>query len=150
MSGLVRQRWGACRYDGKSFNWLYEDHLTNPPEGGSFGIRSIIEDHEEKFWLCNTWYRYTIEPNDAAEEEGLLNYKRETGIDGLKAPDGDDVYYMSAVNDDKGDLWMATYGAGVWRYDPSAELKTGSKNITHYPVENGDKTVTLFSIHKIT
>lgn len=40
---------GACRYDGKTFRWLYEDHLTNTPGGGSFGIRSFFEDREGKF-----------------------------------------------------------------------------------------------------
>jgi len=39
----------VCRYDGKSILWLYEDHLTNLPNGGSFGIRAILEDKNENF-----------------------------------------------------------------------------------------------------
>ena len=35
---------GLCRFDGQSFRWLYETHLTYPEGGGSFGIRSILED----------------------------------------------------------------------------------------------------------
>jgi len=51
---------GVCRYNGNSIQWLYEDHLTNAPNGGSFGIRSILEDKNGKFWFCNTRYRYNI------------------------------------------------------------------------------------------
>lgn len=135
---------GACRYDGKSFDWLYEDHLTNPPGGGSFGIRSIIEDKEGKFWFCNTKYRYNIDPNDpAAKGNGLIKYKKEKGIDhvNIKTQYGEDVFYfMSIVEDNKRDLWMATYGGGVWRYD--------GKSMTHYPVKDGSKDITLFSIYK--
>ena len=27
---------GLCRYDGYTLSWMYEDHLTNVPNGGSF------------------------------------------------------------------------------------------------------------------
>ena len=47
---------------------------------------------------------------------------------------------MSSTVDRTGALWMATYGTGVWRYD--------GKSITHYPVKDGDKAITLFSIHQ--
>ncbi len=47
---------------------------------------------------------------------------------------------MSSTRDDAGALWMATYREGVWRFD--------GKNITHYPVKDADKAITLFSIHK--
>ena len=39
-----------------------------------------------------------------------------------------------------GVLWMATYGYGVWRYD--------GEKVTRYPVKDGDKEITLFSIYK--
>lgn len=130
---------GICRYDGRSFSWMYEEHLTNIPGGGDFGIRSIIEDKEGKFWFCNTRYRYNINP--AESEKGFINYKREQGIDNLKAPNGDDmIYYMSITEDNKRNLWMATYNLGVWQYD--------GKNVTRYPVKDGSKDITVFSIYK--
>ena len=49
---------------------------------------------------------------------------------------------MSSTVDSTGALWMATYGEGVWRYD--------GKSMTHYPVKDGDKAITLFTIHKDT
>ncbi len=49
-------------------------------------------------------------------------------------------YFMSITEDDKRNLWMATYGGGVWRFD--------GKVLTHFPVKDGDRDVTLFSITK--
>ena len=133
---------GVCRYDGKSHNWLYEDHLTNVPNGGSFGIRSIIEDTKGKYWFCNTRYRYTISV-DSTKENGsvFVKYDKEKGIDNLKATDGGDIiYFLSAVEDNEGDLWLATYNQGIYRYD--------GKSTTHYPVKDGSKDITVFSIYK--
>lgn len=150
---------GICRYDArppacavsdgndgvgqaKSLSWMYEEHLTLVEGGGAFGIRSIIEDREGKFWFCNTRYRYDVYPNDSIRNGNhLINYKREKVIDPLKALNGKDmIYYGSIVEDDKGNLWMTTYDKGVWRYD--------GENMNHYPVKDGGKDITLFSIYK--
>lgn len=132
---------GAVRFDGESFRWLYEDHLTNVANGGSFGIRSVLEDGKGSFWICNTKYRFGIDAKDAPEpEKDTLKYKREKGIE-LKALEGGDrVYFMSVVEDAKGVLWMATHGEGVWRYD--------GETATRYPVKYGAKEVTLFAVYK--
>lgn len=138
---------GVCRYDGKSLSWLYEDHLTDVAGGGSFGIRSIMEDKEGKYWFCNTQFRYTIPPNENPDayhtQEGvnLMDYQKEKGIDGIKSSlTGDMFYFMSALEDDHGTMWMATYGEGVWNYN--------GKTITHYPLMDGSKVISLFSIYK--
>ncbi len=133
---------GVCRYDGNSLSWLFEDHLTNTPEGGSFGIRSILEDEKGKFWFCNTRYRFNISP-DSIKENGsvLVKYERENGIDDIKSADGKDyIYFMSAIKDKEGDIWMATYNRGVWRYD-------GNES-THYPIKDNGQDISLFSIYK--
>jgi len=139
---LGTSNFGICRFDGKSLSWMYEEHLSLIEGGGSFGIRSIIEDKDGKFWFCNTSYRYNILPPSLTEKDKILiNYKREKGIDNLKAPEGKDmIYFMSVIEDNKGDLWMVTYEQGVWRYD--------GKSITHYSVKDGSKDITLFSIYK--
>lgn len=133
---------GAFRFDGQSFRWLYEDHLTNIEGGGSFGIRSILEDRAGAFWICNTRHRYRIDAKDApAPEKGALRYRREKGIERLMAPDGKDhVYFMSIVEDEKGALWLASLRSGVWRYDGA--------EVTRYPVKDGAKDISLFSIYK--
>jgi ligand-binding sensor domain-containing protein len=133
---------GAVRFDGKSFDWLYEDHLTNPPGGGSFGIRSIIEDKEGKFWFCNTQFRYDVDPNNSIGiEKGVISYKREKGIGDLRARIGEDVFYFpSIVEDSTGDLWMATYRGGARRFD--------GKSIAQYLVKDGSQDAWMVSIYK--
>jgi ligand-binding sensor domain-containing protein len=133
---------GICRYDGRSLSWMYEKHLTLIEGGGDFGIRSIIEDKEGKFWFTNTSFRYNILPTSLIEQDKILiDYKREKGIENVKSPGGKEmIYFMSAIEDDKGDLWMVTYEQGVWRYD--------GKTITHYSVKDGSNDITLFCIYK--
>lgn len=133
---------GACRFDGRSFNWLFEKHLTETDAGGSFGIRSIFEDKDGAFWICNTRYRYIVDPKGAPQAgNGLITYRREDGISKLKAPDGGDcIYFMSIVEDTRGVLWMASGHTGVWRFD--------GDRATRYPVKDGVKEITLFSISK--
>jgi len=126
---------GICRYDGKSFMWISEDDLEFDVNTG-FGIRSIIEERDETFWFSNTLHRYHFYGQSSAN-----NYIKEKGIGSLDGKkDGDLVAIMSMVKGNTGEIWMVTYNAGVWCYD--------GKNITHYPVEDGDKTITLFSIYK--
>jgi len=138
---------GVCRYDGKSVSWMYERELTETPEGGSFGIRSVIEDKEGKFWFCNTHYRYTIYPIDTAgryrdeSKKGLINYKKEKGIDLSVTQNGDDfIYYQFIIEDNQRDLWMSTYREGVWKYD--------GVDMTHYPVRDGKEDIKIVSIYK--
>lgn len=133
---------GVCRYDGKSISWLYERQLTETSDGGSFGIRSIIEDKDGYFWFCNTRYRYDILPgNSGRNGTDYMNYKKEDGI-GYSNGNGekDFPYFMSITEDNNGDLWMATYDDGVWR--------NNGKELIHYPIKDGDTDVLLFSIYK--
>jgi len=133
---------GVCRYDGKSFSWLYEDHLTNVPNGGSFGIRSVIEDTKGFFWICNTNYRYNISSDSIKENDRVfINYEKQKGIEGIKSTNGNEgVYFMSAVNDNEGNLWLATYDQGVWCYN--------GKTAKQYIVKDGAKNATLYSVYK--
>lgn len=133
---------GVGRYDGVSHSWLYEDHLTNTPQGGSFGIRSILEDSDGKFWFSNSRYRYTITSGITTDNDKVLvNYEKETGIDNIKTVGGfDHIYFSSVVEDDQGNMWMVTYDQGVWKYD--------GNNVIQYPVKDGERNVTLFSIYK--
>jgi ligand-binding sensor domain-containing protein len=133
---------GICRFDGKTLSWMYEKHLTEAPNGGSFGIRSIIEDKEGKFWFCNTRYRYSIDPDDSISlGSHLISYRKEKGIDLLENRIGNDpVYYQYIVEDHKRDLWMSTYTAGVWKYD--------GKTTSHYPLSDDDGGIKIISIYK--
>lgn len=121
---------GVCHYDGSSFTWIPESELRN----GSYGTRSIVEDKDGKFWFCKM-QPYAVDRSDPAGPKFRKEERtREPG-------DGSDVpWIMSALVDDAGVLWMATYGNGVWRHD--------GKNFDHYPVQVGGQDITLFSISK--
>lgn len=129
---------GVYKYDGNDISWMYEKHLTETPEGGSFGIRSIIEDNDGYIWICNPKYKYKIF-SDKTKTNALkpINYQREFGIEsnGLKS-----LYFMSMTIDNNGDLWMVTYDNGVWR--------NNGNELIHYPIKDGDTEVLLFSIYK--
>lgn len=126
---------GLCRYDGKSFGWMYERDLTETPGGGSFGIRSILEDGVGKFWINNTGQRYAISPGP-----GDVRYKKEAGVALQKAPGGEDPAWYNGISKDKNqNLWMSTFGGGVWRYD--------GEGLTNYPVKDGGKDALGVSIY---
>lgn len=138
---------GVCRYDGESFGWITESDVNELHNGPANGVRSIIEDKDGYFWFSNSLYRYKIDQNSASGSEKdeygnvPISYVREKSVGSLDGVEGGDAdEYMSAVKDDKGDLWIAMYGAGVWRYD--------GKKVTHYPVMNGDEVITVYSIFR--
>lgn len=122
---------GVCRYDGGTFTWISEKELEFDIET-AFGVRSIIEDNDNKFWFSNTLHRFTILENGS--------YIKEKGIDSVENRNNLDIVpiiSMAKVNDD---LWMATYNKGV--------LKYSDNQITHFPVKNNGKDITLFTIYK--
>lgn len=131
---------GACRFDGESIKWMYEKDLTIVPHGGSFGIRSIFEDREGQFWICNTWNRYIFDDAETANSD-RLKYEKVPGIGNAVIFDGDEyIYYSHIVEDDNGHIWLTTWSQGVYKYDGT--------NITHYTVKDGSKDVNLISMYK--
>lgn len=133
---------GVCRFDGRSFDWMFEPHLTEVPGAGWFGFRSIIEDRHGDFWVCNTQFRYKMEPHAAADpRDSRLKYTREKGMDLTGSATTDKfLYFQSITEDNQRDLWMTPYGGGVWRYD--------GKKVTHYPMKVGDEEILMISIYK--
>jgi len=131
---------GACRYDGESVKWMYERDLTIVPAGGSFGIRSIYEDRDGRFWICNTKQRFEFDL-EKTKASDRLEYEKVAGIGDSKLFGGDEfIYYSHIVEDDDGNIWLTTWSQGVYKYD-------GSK-ITHYKVTAGGKDVNLVSMYK--
>jgi len=119
---------------------MYERDLTETPNGGSFGIRSIFEDKEGSFWFCNTLHRYLIN-RDNADENGKIKYKKIEGIGNAKIFGGDEYIYFSYIlEDNNGDIWMTTWDKGVFKYD--------GKSITQYSVKDGSKNINLISMYK--
>jgi ligand-binding sensor domain-containing protein len=129
---------GVCRYDGKSFEWITEEDVTEFRNEGANGVRSIVEDKNGDFWF-NTEYRYGVYDSTTLKSNNF--YTRHKSIGGLdEKMDSNLDEYLSSVIDNNDDIWFVTYLDGVWKYD-------GIK-ITQYPVQNNSKNISLFSIYK--
>jgi ligand-binding sensor domain-containing protein len=114
--------------------------MTEIDEGPAPGVRSMFVDREGNFWFSsNISYKYKVSQNNASVEPDGLEYKQLKGIDTSgkqKLPN----YFMAIVEDDQGDIWMATYDEGVWKYD--------GKKVTHYPITDKNTDVLIFTIYK--
>ncbi len=129
---------GVCRYDGKLFEWITEEDVTEFRNEGANGVRSITEDKNGDFWF-NTEYCYSVYDNATLNSNKLYTRQKSIGgLDGKKDSNLDE--YLSSTIDDNGNLWFVTYLDGVWKYD-------GTK-ITHYPIQEKSKQIALFSIYK--
>jgi len=129
---------GVCRYNGKSFDWITEEDVTEFRNEGANGVRSITEDKNGDFWF-NTEYRYSV--YDSTTIKNNTFYTRHEsigGLDGEKESNLDE--YLSTVRDNANNLWFVTYRDGDWKYDGTT--------ITHYTIQDNLKDVTLFSIYK--
>lgn len=129
---------GVCRYNGKIFEWITEEDVTEFRNEGANGVRSIAEDKNGDFWF-NTEFRYSI--YDSATLKSKKFYSRIQsigGLDGKKESNLDE--YLSTVIDRDNHLWFVTYLDGVWKYD--------GKKITHYTVWDNSKKISLFSIYR--
>jgi ligand-binding sensor domain-containing protein len=129
---------GVCRYDGKSFDWITEEDVTEFRNEGANGVRSVVEDQNGDFWF-NTEYRYEVY-GTVSSDSGRFYTRHESigGLDGKVDSNLDE--YLSSTIDDSGNLWFVTYLDGVWKYD-------GTK-ITHYPIKAESNPIALFSIYK--
>jgi len=129
---------GVCRYNGKSFEWITENDVTEFRDEGANGVRSITEDANGDFWF-NTEYRYSV--YDGLTSNRPTFYNREESIGSLDGKNTSGLNeYLSIAKDNNNNLWFATYRSGVWKYD--------GKIVTHYPVQKDSKDITIFSIYK--
>ena len=129
---------GVCRYDGKSFDWITEDDVTEFRNEGANGVRSIVEDENGDFWF-NTEYRYSVYDSTTLNSNRFYTrHESIGGLDGKKNSNLDE--YLSTVKDSDDNLWFVTYRDGVWKYDGT--------NVTHYVVQDNANNITLFSIYK--
>lgn len=132
---------GACRYDGQSIKWMYEEDLTIvSSNGGTFGIRSIFEDRNGDFWLCNTWHKYKFD-FEKTIKSARLQYHKTRGIGDAQIFGGEEyIYYSHILEDHDGTIWLTTWDKGVYKYD--------GKTITNYTVKDDNKDVQLVSMYK--
>ena len=129
---------GIYLFDGKEICWMYENHLTEAPQGGDFGIRSIVEDQDGNYWICNANYKYTLLPNNK-EGDGLkeIKYTRQVGIENIVK---ENLYFYSMETNSNGDLLMFANEAGQW-------LNNG-KELTQFFIKDGEQNISPTSMYK--
>ena len=119
---------------------MYERDLTIVPEGGTFGIRSIFEDKNGFYWICNTSQKFVFDFEKTLKSDRLQYYK----VPGIgKAEDfgGDaSIYFSYILEDQEGSIWFTTWDKGVYKYD--------GKNFTNYIIKENNKMVNLISMYK--
>jgi len=126
---------GAFRFDGKSFLWIGEKELSRLPDGREPGVRSILEDNDGNIWLSNFKSKYNIPSNSTGEYEKIkaVDLSEEIIRENL-------LYFNSGITDREGNLWMTTYGGGVWKYD--------GESLSYKEIHNGIEDVLLISIYE--
>lgn len=131
---------GACRFDGKSLQWISEEPLLEIDYGPAPGVRSIVEDADGHYWFSNDLqHRYRVKNENEHIHEGDSWYEILPGID-ISEQKGMRPYCMSMVEDKDRNMWIVTYVDGVYKYD--------GKSIIHYPMKIGDRQIQLFSAYK--
>lgn len=126
---------GAFRYDGKSFIWFGEKELSTLPDGRVPGVRSIIQDKDDYFWLSNFYSKYKINPNlpNGYEKLKAVELPKDMAKDKI-------LYFNAGLSDDEGNLWMTTYSGGVWKYD--------GKTLSNTTLNNGNEELLLICIYQ--
>lgn len=125
---------GAFRYDGKSFLWIAEKELSRLSDGREPGVRSMLQDRDGNMWLSNFISKYKISLDSNS-------YEKLEGIDpSNKLLEERLPYFNSGLSDQNGDLWMTTYGGGVWKYDGAI--------LENFPIKEGNWTALLISIYQ--
>lgn len=127
---------GAFRYNGKNFDWITEEDVTEMHNGPSNGVRSIIEDKDGYFWF-NSAFKYAIDDFSLTDKSFYKRLNGPGNIDGN--PDDNFNEYLSITKTKNGDLWIASYMDGVYKFD--------GKKFTHFPVTNEGKTISTFYIY---
>ncbi|MES2702010.1 MAG: two-component regulator propeller domain-containing protein [Bacteroidota bacterium] len=135
---------GLCRYTPAlqpgqpgAFEWMSEEEIGI--DAIAIHVRSTVEDKHGKFWFGNIMHRFDVYRKDIQQRgKAPLTYRKESGI--VASKEHDAAYFMSATEDNEGNVWTVTYNKGAWRYDGT--------HLTQYKVQDGDKDVTLFSNYK--
>lgn len=129
---------GIYKFDGEIISYIYEKKLTETPNGGAFGIRSIAEDYSGYFWINNSDYKYEVLQDSIPGKDLVqMRYNR---LPGIKTTENQTQYYLSIAADDNGNLWMLTYDNGVWKND--------GNELNHYPVKDANKDLKLSALYK--
>lgn len=126
---------GAFRYDGTSFLWVGEKELSRLEDGREPGVRSMIQDKDGHMWLSNFISKYEL------KEDTSPSYKKLPAVDPSNELLKNKIaYFNSGLTGKDGNLWMTTFGGGLWKYD--------GKTLYNFPLKEGTVDAELISIYE--
>ncbi len=85
--------------------------------------RNMLQDKKGNYWFA-TW-------------EGIIRYDGKVFTNFTLKEDLIKFHVFSVLEDKKGNLWFGTIRGGVYRYDPTAKLRTGSESFTLFTTVEG-------------
>lgn len=126
---------GVGKYDGKTLTWYREKGLAGP------AVLGLFEDSKGRIWFGNNGAGLFL-----YEGKTLTNFTQEKGLNNAdftasgKPGIGTLARVYSINEDNKGNIWVGTVDAGVWKYD-------GSK-LTNYTTKDGLASNAINTIYK--
>lgn len=115
---------GAIKYDGKTFrNYTEKNGLSNT----KVGRKSILIDKSGNIWVGTQGGVFRYLPS--ADSTGGICFS----LFQLLPP----IHVKDIMEDNTGNIWFASQNNGVFRYDPSASLRTDEKAIKNITEKEG-------------
>lgn len=133
---LGTQSMGVCCYqaDG-TFKWLTEKGLKGP------AVRAMFQDSKGNYWFGNNggglFFYDGQQLLNMTETHGLAN---PNFIKDGKPKTGTLARVWAINEDSQGQIWVATYDSGLWKYD--------AQTFTNYTLKDGLPSLTLTAILK--
>ncbi|MBL4755973.1 MAG: hypothetical protein JKY52_20570 [Flavobacteriales bacterium] len=119
---------GVYLYNGESSTpFLSNDSVINDHGLSLNGLNDIIEDKNGNIWFAS--WATAAEGACRYDGKSLTQFTEEHGIN--------DPRVHCVLEDKNGTIWCGTRNHGVFRYDPSATLRTGLHSFTHLSDKDG-------------
>ena len=118
----IGTREGLARYHFSSGDYRFFEHDRKDPTSiGSSVIREVHEDHQGRIWIGTDGGGLNLLHSEMVngEEKCTFTHYRNDPNDETTIP-SDEV--MGIVEDDRGMLYLGTYGGGLCRFDPNTGI----------------------------
>ncbi len=104
---------GIYHWDGTQLYWCFDESLTTTPNGGAFGIRSIVQDEEDYYWICTASKKFRVEKKPSTD---FSKHVTEMKLVPEKAMStNNSLYFLDMAKSSDGAVWFVSYDEGVFR-----------------------------------
>ena len=124
---VCTQNHGVYIYNGVSSTHFSSNSAINKHGLSLNGLNDIIEDKAGNIWFAS-W---------AQASEGICRYDGKSIKQFTEEHGINDPRVRCVLEDKNGTIWCGTRNHGVFRYDPSATLRTGLHSFTHLSDKDG-------------